>query len=120
MLGEGCMGNVTIGVADRELVSARFIEAFETNMPQGTYINFESEQQLWKTLTLKRWEILKVLTGAGPVSIREAARRVDRDVKAVHSDVKALLHTGILDKTEDGKIVFPYDAVHVDFVLKAA
>ena len=38
----------------------------------------------------------------------------------MHSDVKALLHTGILDKTEDGKIIFPYDAVHVDFVLKAA
>ena len=114
------MGNVTIGVADRELVSVRFIEAFETNTPQGTYINFESVQQLWKTLTLKRWEILKILTGAGPVTIREVARRVDRDVKAVHSDVKALLNTGILDKTEDGKIVFPYDAVHVDFVLKAA
>jgi len=25
-----------------------------------------------------------------------------------------------LDKTEDGKIVFPYDAVHVDFMLHAA
>jgi hypothetical protein len=25
-----------------------------------------------------------------------------------------------LDKTEDGKIVFPYDAIHVDFVVKAA
>ena len=114
------MGKVTIGLADRELVSARFIDAFEKNTQQGIYINFESEQQLWKTLTLKRWEILKVLTGVGTVTIREVARRVDRDVKAVHSDVKALLNTGILDKTEDGKIVFPYDAVHVDFVLKAA
>ena len=54
------------------------------------------------------------------MTIREAARRVGRDVKAVHGDVRALLNAGLLDKTEDGKIVFPYDAIHVDFVVKAA
>ena len=54
------------------------------------------------------------------MTIREAARRVGRDVKAVHGDVHALLDAGLLDKTEDGKIVFPYDAIHVDFVVKAA
>jgi predicted transcriptional regulator len=54
------------------------------------------------------------------VTIREAARRVGRDVKAVHGDVRAMLNAGLLDKTEDGKIVFPYDAIHVDFVVKAA
>lgn len=60
------------------------------------------------------------MTGAGPVTIREAARRVQRDVKAVHRDVHALLDAGLLDKTEDGKIAFPYDAIHVDFLVKAA
>ena len=64
-------------------------------------------------------QLLKVLAGAGTVSIREAARRVGRDVKAVHGDVTALLNAGVLRRTEDG-IEFPYDAVHVDFVLKAA
>jgi predicted transcriptional regulator len=54
------------------------------------------------------------------VTIREAARRVGRDVKAVHGDVHALLNAGLLDKTKDGKIVFPYDAIHVAFVVKAA
>lgn len=68
----------------------------------------------------KRWQLLKALTGAGPVTIREAARRVGRDVKAVHGDVHALLNAGLLDKTKDGKIVFPYDAIHVAFVVKAA
>jgi predicted transcriptional regulator len=61
-----------------------------------------------------------VLTGAGSVTIREAARRAGRDVKAVHGDVHALLNAGLLDKTKDGKIVFPYDAIHVAFVVKAA
>jgi predicted transcriptional regulator len=60
------------------------------------------------------------MTGAGAMTIREAARRMGRDVKAVHGDVQALLKAGILQKTEKGQIIFPYDAVHVDFVLKAA
>jgi predicted transcriptional regulator len=60
------------------------------------------------------------MTGAGPMTIRELARRLGRDVKAVHSDVQALLHAGILQKTDTGRIVFPYDALHVDFILKEA
>jgi predicted transcriptional regulator len=47
-------------------------------------------------LTAKRWELLQALTGAGIVSIRETARRVGRDVKAVHGDVKALIEAGLL------------------------
>lgn len=71
-------------------------------------------------LSGKRWELLKVMTGAGPMAIREAARRLERDVKAVHGDVQALLKAGLLQKTENGRIIFPFDAVHVDFMLKAA
>lgn len=54
------------------------------------------------------------------MAIPETARRIGRDVKAVHVDVRALLDPGVLDKTDDGKIVFPHDAVHVDFTIKAA
>ena len=53
------------------------------------------------------------------MSLREAARRVGRDVKAVHGDVHALLDVGILQKTAEGRIVFPFDAVHVNFMLAA-
>jgi predicted transcriptional regulator len=60
------------------------------------------------------------MTGAGELSIREVARRVGRDVKAVHGDMAALMACGIVEKTERGKVVFPYDAVHVDFLLQAA
>ena len=68
----------------------------------------------------KRWELLKALCAAGPVSIREAARRVGRDVKAVHGDVSALLDAGVLSRTGDGRIEFPFDAVKVEFLLQAA
>ena len=69
---------------------------------------------------MKRWQILKVLAGAGPLSIGDLARRVQRDVKAVQTDVMALVIAGIVDKTADGQIHFPYDTIHVDFVMKAA
>lgn len=83
-------------------------------------ISFATPELLWQVLTAKRWEILKALCGAGPISIREAARRVERDVKAVHADVTALLKAGVLDRAKGGGIVFPYAAVKVEFMLKAA
>ena len=83
-------------------------------------ISFTSPELLWKVLTAKRWELLKCLCGAGPVSIREAARRAGRDVKAVHGDVTALLNAGVLERSDDGLIVFPYEAVKVEFILAVA
>jgi len=82
-------------------------------------ISFASPELLWKVLTAKRWDLLRAMCGAGPVSIREAARRVGRDVKAVHADVTALLDAGLLDRTEEG-VEFPFRAVKVEFVLEAA
>jgi len=87
---------------------------------RSAHIGFATPELLWKVLSAKRWEILKVLCGAGPVSIREAARRVERDVKAVHSDVMALLAAGLLTRTETGNIEFPYEAVKVEFLLQVA
>ena len=83
-------------------------------------ISFAAPELLWQVLTAKRWELLKALCGAGPVSIREAARRVNRDVKAVHGDITALLSAGVLSRAEGGGIVFPFEAVKVEFLLQAA
>lgn len=79
-------------------------------------VSFASPELLWKALTPRRWTLLRALIGAGPVSIREAARRVRRDVKAVHGDVTALLDAGLLQRAGRG-IVFPYDTIHVDFTI---
>lgn len=113
------MNTVTLEIASRDLVSRRFLGAFSGNQ-QGSFISFATPELLFKTLTAKRWELLQAMTGTGPMSIREAARRVQRDVKAVHGDVQALLVAGLLEKNEAGQILFPYDAVHVDFMLKEA
>lgn len=114
------MNVVTIDVRSLADSLADFAAAWKTGEASEPRISFESSEALWKTLTEKRWQLLKTLAGAGPVTIREAARRVQRDVKAVHGDVHALLNAGLLEKTADGKILFPYDAIHVDFMVKAA
>jgi predicted transcriptional regulator len=86
---------------------ADFTRVWKTGKPQkSARISFTTPELLWRVLTPKRWALLKVLCGAGPASIREAARPVGRDVKAVHGDVTALLTIGILDRQDDGRIVF--------------
>jgi len=80
------MTTVTLSVASREDVTRRALAAFEGEA-QGAHISFASVELLWQTLTAKRWEILKAMTGQGPLTIREVARRVERDVKAVHGDI---------------------------------
>ncbi len=113
------MRTVTLVISSREGTGRRFLRAFEGE-PQGSFISFESPALLFKVLTGKRWELLNMMTGAGPIAIREAARRLSRDIKAVHGDVHALLNAGILQKTDTGRIEFPFDALRVDFTLKAA
>jgi predicted transcriptional regulator len=113
------MNRVRIGISSLDETKARMLRAFQGD-DQGAFISFASVELLWKIITPKRWEILRAMTGTGPLSIREVARRVGRDVKSVHGDVHALLKAGVLDHAADGRILFPYDEIHVDFVLRAA
>ncbi len=115
------MKTLVLEVRSSEESMANFAQAWNTGKPQRcARIGFATPELLWQVLTAKRWELLKILCGAGPISIREAARRVERDVKAVHSDITALLIAGILDRAKGGGVVFPFEAVKVEFLLKAA
>jgi predicted transcriptional regulator len=106
-------------VASREDVTRRALEAFK-GKKQRARISFATPELLWKVLTAKRWEVLKAMAGQGPLTIREVARRVGRDVKAVHGDVHALIDAGLLERTETNRVAFPFDAIRVEFTLRAA
>jgi predicted transcriptional regulator len=109
---------VTLDVRSPADAMAGFAQAWRGGKAErSARISFASPALLWKVLTAKRWELLKALCGAGPLSIREAARRVERDVKDVHSDVTALLAAGVLERTATGSIVFPFEAMKVEFLL---
>ncbi|MBN1570049.1 MAG: DNA-binding protein [Acidobacteria bacterium] len=115
------MKTVILEVKSPKDAMAGFTQVWKSGRKQkADRIVFASPELLWKVLTAKRWELLKALCGAGPVSIREAARRVERDVKSVHGDAIALIKAGLLNRSKSGGIEFPYEAVKVEFLLQAA
>lgn len=115
------MKTVILEVKTPQDAMAEFSHAWKSKKQRkAARISFGSPELLWKVLTAKRWELLKALCGVGSVSIREAARRVERDVKSVHGDVIVLIKAGLLNRTKSGGIEFPYEAIKVEFLLQAA
>jgi len=110
---------VTVSIASPDETTARTLAAFRGEA-QGARISFASVELLWDVLTSRRWATLRAMAGQGGLSIREIERRVGRDVKAVHGDVRALIEAGLLDSDAAGLVAFPFDAVRVDFTLAAA
>ena len=115
------MKTVILEVSSHDESMAGFLQSWKSGKPErSTRIAFATPELLWQVWTAKRWELLKAFCGAGPMSIREAARRVERDVKAVHADITALLTAGVINRDKSGAIVFPFDSVKVEFLLEAA
>jgi predicted transcriptional regulator len=110
------MNTVVMNVGGLDEALERLREAFK-GKAMGARISFATPELLLQVMTQKRWDLLRKMVGRGEMTIRQAARRVERDVKAVHSDVHVLLNAGVLRKTDRGQIVFPFDAVHADFTL---
>jgi predicted transcriptional regulator len=96
----------------------QFIAAWKTGEYQGEVFEFESPAALFRLLTPKRWELLEGLQDGGPCGVRELARLLGRDVRRVHDDISALLDAGLVEKTEDGKLIVPFGEIHADFVLR--
>jgi predicted transcriptional regulator len=111
------MNTVTLSIGGREKINSRALAALGGEQ-QGAHITFESLDVLWSTMTKKRWELLQAMCGQGGLTYRRLAELVGRDVKAVHTDVGALILAGLVEKSADGGIVFPYDRIHVDFWMQ--
>ncbi len=114
------MKTVTLEVRSLDETLSDMVVAMRSGVPAEARIAFDSPALLFRLFTARRWELLQAMTGIGAMSIRGVARLVGRDVKAVHRDVHALLDAGILSRDDDGRVCFPFDAVHVDFTLRAA
>jgi len=87
---------------------------------QGEVLNFETAGSLFGKLTERRWALVHALQGQGPMSVRELARRVARDVRRVHDDVQVLAELGLIERTDSGGVACPFEAVHIDMRLTAA
>ena len=94
--------------------------ALASDEPLPSRISFDSVQALWKILSPRKMELLQAMAGQGCLPIREIARRVKRDVSAVHRDIRALADAGLVERNGERQACFPYDEIHVDFVLHGA
>jgi len=85
------MNILIIGNCSAARRRADIVRAWKTGQPEtAARLDFQSLEGAWQLLGPKRWTILRAMAGQGPLAIREITRRVGRDVRAVHSDVRAL------------------------------
>lgn len=113
------MRTVTIEVSSIRKSLGRFRRAVKTRAAQGEFVSFENLDTLLKTLTSKRWELLRTLQAREPMSIRALARELGRDIKNVHTDIQALVEIGLIEK--DGRrIRVPFDEIRAEFVVRKA
>lgn len=120
ILRGGTIKTVILDVREPKEAMTGFARVWHANQQQeADRISFAIPELLWKVLTAC-WELLKTLYGAGPVSIREAARRVARDVKGAHGGVTALWKRDCSIAPKAAQLNFPYEAIKVEFLLQAA
>lgn len=86
-------------------------------LPPGRILSFADLPLLLRTLTPARWTLLERLAGDGPLSVRELARRLRRDYKNVHTDVRRLAELGLVERREHALVAVGWEAVHVELRL---
>lgn len=82
-------------------------------------IYFTDVATLLKTLTNRRYELLHSLRRKGPLSARALSQALKRDYKNVHTDVKALVHIGLIETDQDGRFYVPWDRISTEIELAA-
>jgi len=108
------MDTVVLEVANEKTCRERFVRVWETGTAEKeARISFETLEHMWQVLSGKRLALLKTMCDAGALGLRELSRRLGRDVKAVYTDTRILLNAGVIDRTEDGKLLFPYRHVKI-------
>ena len=80
-------------------------------------LSFADLPLLAKNLTPARWQLLKRLKAAGPLTIFALAKLLERDYKNVHTDVAQLTALGLIQKTEDNLVNVPWQAVRAELRL---
>lgn len=80
-------------------------------------LSFADLPLLVKNLTPARWELLRRLAKAGPMTVYALAKRLERDYKNVHTDVSRLLELNLLEKNREGQVSVPWRAVRAELRL---
>ncbi len=99
------MKTVTIDVRPLSDTLGDFTRTWKSGKASVPRISFESPELLFKALSGKRWELLNALTGAGPMSIREAEARGTRCQSCAWRCHRADQHRDIVeDRRRDDRL----------------
>lgn len=77
------------------------------------HLSFESARTLFSELTPARLELLDTLRRVGPCSVYALAKAAERNYSNVHTDVARLEELGLVERTEDGAVSVPFEAVEI-------
>jgi predicted transcriptional regulator len=80
-------------------------------------LSFVDLPLLLKTLSPARLVLLQNLRAAGPLSIYELARRLERNYKNVHTDVTQLAALGLIDKRDDNRVTVKWEVLRAELSL---
>ena len=80
-------------------------------------LSFADLPLLMKNISPARWDLLKRLKKAGPLTIFALAKLLERDYKNVHTDVSRLLELNLLEKNQEGQVSVPWQAVRAELKL---
>ncbi|NCT69072.1 MAG: transcriptional regulator [Rhodanobacteraceae bacterium] len=99
--------------------AAAQLAAAESGATADYHLHFESARALFAELTPARIELLDTLRRAGSCSVYALAKAAERNYSNVHADVGALVALGLVQRTEEGAVRVPFDAVEIRLDLAA-
>ena len=111
-----------VGVSTRDDALDRFEAAWHLASGRKApaplaLLSFADLPLLVKNLTPARWELLRRLKAAGPLTIFALAKLLERDYKNVHTDVSRLLELKLLEKNQEGQVGVAWQAIRAELRL---
>ncbi|MDY6776137.1 MAG: winged helix-turn-helix transcriptional regulator [Halobacteria archaeon] len=95
----------------------------EDEEPEESYgLTLETEERVGEIFDDRNLELIRTVAREDVESIRDLARRVDRDVRQVHDRVTELEKLGLIELEEEGRRKKPtvwYDSISVDIPVTA-
>jgi len=84
------------------------------------HLSFESARSLFSELTPARLDLLDTLRRVGPCSVYALARAAERNYSNVHTDVARMEELGLIERSESGEVLVPYESVEIVVPLARA
>lgn len=97
--------------------AVRQTEAARSGRRVDFRLGFESARSLFSELTPARLDLLDTLRRVGPCSVLALAKAAERNYSNVHTDVARLEELGLLERSDEGHVLVPFDVVEIHVPL---